>query len=300
MATEDKMGATSFEPPYNFIREKLKDGKVIPFLGAGASLCGRESKVRWASPESCFLPNASELAEYLEYLSEFPSGESAELTRVAQYFDGVTGRGGLDSELHKIFARDYQPTALHYHLAEFPTNLLIVTTNYDTLLERAFIERGRPFDLVIYNTSSQTFLLRQHGKQPEKVVPNEFTLQLGKVPVIYKMHGAAHPEDAELDSYVITEDDYVDFLTRMASKTAIPAPLAESFRRSHFLFLGYGLQDWNLRVILHSLWKDWERRYAAWAIQHKASVLEREFWKGRKLTIYEMTIDEFLKKLQQP
>ena len=30
--------------------------------------------------------------------------------------------------------------------------------------------------------------------------------------------------------------------------------LVEKLRRCHFLFLGYELQDWNVRVILHRIW----------------------------------------------
>jgi hypothetical protein len=74
------------------------------------------------------------------------------------------------------------------------------------------------------------------------------------------MHGNADATDQERDSYVITEDDYVEFLSRMASQTALPATFAEPFRKSHFLFLGYGLRDWNLRVVLHKIWKTWPNR----------------------------------------
>ena len=116
--------------------------------------------------------------------------------------------------------------------------------------------------------------------------------------VIFKMHGAPDPADEERDSYVITEDDYVEFLARLANQTAIPACFAEPFRRRHFLFLGYGLKDWNLRVILYQVWKEWpRRRYASWAIQHQTEALEREFWSRKQLSIYEMTIADFLARL---
>ncbi len=79
---------------------------------------------------------------------------------------------------------------------------------------------------------------------------------------------------------------------RLVDNSAIPACFDEAFRRSHFLFLGYGLKDWNLRVILHKVWQEWpRRRYASWAIQHRAEPLEREFWARRDLTIFEMPID---------
>jgi len=288
------------EPPYELIRDGLAKGRVIPFLGAGVSLGSRMNGQSWTSPRSDFLPSATELANYLDRRSGFPSGEPPELSRVAQYFDGVAGRGGLDDELHAVFARDYKPSPIHYYLADFP-NLIIVTTNYDDLQERAFREKGRPFHIVVYRTSSPTFLVWEHGATEARETPaNELDLPVGQIPIIYKMHGTCDPGNTERDSYVITEDDYVEFLSRMTSLTAIPAVFAEPFRRSHFLFLGYGLRDWNLRVILHKIWQTWpRRRYSSWAIQHHAQRLEQEFWSRRLLTIYELSIAEFLENLQR-
>ena len=287
------------EPPYELIYDGLRKGKVIPFLGAGVSLGERQPGQSWVSPDSGFLPSATELANYLDRRSGYPSGEPIDLTRIAQYFDGVAGRGGLDDELRSVFARTYKPAPIHYYLAQFP-GILIVTTNYDDLQERAFRELGKPFHVVAYRTGSTTFLLWEHGQtNPRECLANELDLQAGTIPIIYKMHGNADPADQERDSYVITEDDYVEFLSRMASQTALPATFAEPFRKSHFLFLGYGLRDWNLRVVLHKIWKTWpNRRYASWAIQHKAQRLEREFWSRRLLTIYELTVDSFLTQLK--
>ena len=286
------------EPPYELIRDGLKRGRVIPFIGSGASLVGRPPGEEWNCPQCSFLPKASELANYLDHRSGFPSIEPPELSRVAQYFDGVAGRGGLNDELHDVFAKGYKPSSLHYYLADFD-NLLIVTTNYDDLLERAFREKGRAFCVVVYKTGNPAFLVwESSASKPREFLANELDLPVGHIPIIYKMHGAADAEDPDRDSYVITEDDYVEFLARMASMTAIPAVFARPFQRSHFLFLGYGLKDWNLRVILYKIWKDWARRYASWAIQHQAQPLERVFWSRRDLTIYEMSIDDLLKKLQ--
>jgi len=287
------------EPPYEFILDNLSKGKVVPFLGSGASLDLRPLDAKWKSPSDPFLPTAGELAEYLDRRSGYPEEEVIDLARVAQYFDGVTGREGLNEELHEIFSKAYAPAQIHEFLATFEANLLMVTTNYDDLLERAFNQHQRPFDLVIYNTANENLQYLEHGKQEAvEVEPNEFILEMGKLPVIFKMHGTFNPKDAERGSYVITEEDYVEFLARMSRTRAIPVAFAESFRRSYFLFLGYGLRDWNLRVVLHRIWKDRPNGKNSWAIQHQASDLERQFWLKRKLTIYDLTIQEFLQKLQ--
>lgn len=290
---------TRLELPHAYILERLQKGRVIPFLGAGASLVGRPLSATWTGPSSGFLPRSVELAEYLDERSSYPSGVPTELPRVAQYFDGVMGRGGLDDELHEVFSRDYAPSRLHHWLAGFD-GLTIVTTNYDQLLERAFQLRGRPYHVVVYRTGAPSFYFFEHGAAEPREVQADATLDFGGITVIYKMHGAADPVTPDRDSYVITEDDYVEFLSRMVTATAIPTMFAEPFRRSHFLFLGYGLRDWNLRVILHRIWRDLPRRFASWAIQHRAEPLESEFWSKRGLTIYESGIDEFLDRLDVP
>ena len=109
-------------------------------------------------------------------------------------------------------------------------------------------------------------------------MPTTLIYRVGESPILFKMHGSADPEDTDRDSYVITEDDYVEFLSRMTSKIAIPKPFAKPFRKSHFLFLGYGLRDWNLRVILYKIWQSYPRKkYASWAIQHQANELEKRY-----------------------
>ena len=53
---------------------------------------------------------------------------------------------------------------------------------------------------------------------------------------------------------MITEDDYIDYLGRSELTAVVPVALAAKLRRSHFLFLGYEMADWNLRLILNRIW----------------------------------------------
>lgn len=295
---------TGAEPPYELIRDRMGRARVIPFLGAGASLVNHPSDQDWNSPKCDFLPKAWELAGYLDRKSGFPSQAAPELTRVAQYFEGVAGRQGLDDELRDVFARQYRAGPLHDYLAESKCRLL-VTTNYDLLIENAFEVKQRSYHRVVYRTGSPTLLYQKYDAAEKKaselveLVPNELVIPTDGLSIIYKMHGSADLMSETRDSYLITEDDYIQFLARMVSNTAIPAIFAELFKTSHLLFLGYGLQDWNLRVILHKIWQEWPSRRAAWAFQHRALPLEKEFWGRRQLTIYERTIDQFLQGMRE-
>jgi SIR2-like domain len=292
----------TLEPPYPFIVDSLQNGRVIPFLGAGASLGCPVSESATTGPSAIeSLPSGGELARRLAARTRFPGGKDPALATVAQYFEDVAGgRSALNLDLRQIFDRDYEPSGLHRYLAGIPHPLLIVTTNYDDLIERAFREANRRFDLVVHTTDprvGQRVYWIEHGAtEPQRVSPKTLDLDLENVTVIYKMHGAVDRALATRDQFVITEDDYVDFLTRMTRKTAVPALFAQPFEQKHFLFLGYGLRDWNLRVVLNRVSKGASRApgLRSWAIDADPSILEMRFWQGRGVEIYKMTIDGFL------
>ena len=300
-------------PPYPLIVNQLNDSKVIPFLGAGASLGGRKPGEAWKKGVRSFLPTAGELAGHLADTTAFPADEVRELATVAQYFSVVGGRQPLTEELHTIFNSDYKPGPLHEFLAGVSAPLLIVTTNYDDLIERALDDenrrlghRARPYEVVIHTTEADTgdlLLWWPYGEsEPREVSPNKLDIDLEKRTVVYKMHGAIDRGKAVRDQYVITEDDYIDFLTRMTTGKAVPAIFAELFQTRHFLFLGYGLKDWNLRVVLNRVEKDLRRPkgITSWAIQHNPSELEKLFWSGRGVQVYDQLLDDFVRHLKIP
>jgi hypothetical protein len=269
----------------------------------GASLAGPDKDVATCPPTAWNL--TCQLASKANFPAE--KGEKLDLAKVAQYMEVVSGRDALQRSLRKIFDHDYTLLPLHQFLADIPTPLLIVTTNYDDLIERAFRDKmnGRPYDLVIHSNDQETgnWLLHwEYGRpEPKKVIPNKLDINVEERTVIYKMHGTVFrpPLHSEQDQYVISEDDYIDFLTRMTKKTAIPAIFAQPFQSRPFLFLGYGLRDWNWRVILNRIEKDWPRRkdIKSWAIQKEVSELERRLWQERGVEVFEMPIDQFLKDL---
>lgn len=290
-------------PPYPLIRESLSQGRVIPFLGAGASLGGRTAKSAWKVGTTSFLPTGLELARHLAARTEFPADQAADLATVAQYFDVIGGRLGLQEELRTIFNTDYPLTSLHLHLASIEAPLLIITTNYDDLIERALRKHNRPYDLVVHTTDAalgDRLLWTPHGEVvPQRVLPNKLSIDLKQVTVVYKMHGAVDRDISTRDQYVITEDDYIDFLVRMTKNKAIPFIFAEPLLTRYFLFLGYGLYDWNLRVVLSRVAKSLSsnQQRKSWAIQYKPSALEKRFWQKRNVEIYDMLLDEFVLKL---
>jgi hypothetical protein len=306
-------------PPYGLIWNRLKAGKVVPFLGAGASFVGRPPDAKWDATRPTFLPSGLELAHFLANEAEFPSRDPFDrddLAKVSSYYAEIGGRRTLRERLREVLNHPYQSGSLHEFLAAVPAPLVIVVTNYDTLVEQAFRAAGKPYDLVVYPADRKDFangvLWWRHGiVEPLVTTPNELDIDLAKTTVVYKMHGTFFPDTAEWDNFVITEEDYVEFLSRMTmtNSNAIPSLFYPYFRERSFLFLGYSLRDWNLRVVLKNLSKNLPKRSAdsgddedqlpSWAIQRNPSELEGKLWARRRVAIFDLPLDEFVSKMRE-
>jgi SIR2-like domain len=287
----------------------LLEGRVVALLGAGANLCGRPAGAGWERGR--YLPSGAELSRHLAARFDYPDADLDELGRVSEYAYVMTGSGPLYDQLHEIFDADYAIGPLHRFLAGLPARLraagldgvspLLLTTNYDDALERALDEAGEPFDVVSYMADGEhsgKFVHRAPGGEAVIVErPNEYrALRPGERVVILKMHGAVDRSggDAPWDSYVITEDHYIEYLAHTELANLVPVTLTARLRRSHFLFLGYSMRDWNLRVILHRIWGEQKLKYKSWAVQRRPSELDREFWELRGVDVLDVPLDEYV------
>jgi hypothetical protein len=297
---------------YRLVARAITDGRVVPFFGAGANLCGRPAGEMWRPGE--YLPSGSELSAYLAENFDYPVNEPLDLVRVSQYVALMTGSGPLYEELRRLFDVDYPPTPLHQFFASLPGILrdkgypvvhqLLVTTNYDDLLERSFRAAGEPYDLVAYVSEGEQRGKFLHELPSGEVIvidrPNEYrALSLDERTVILKIHGAVDRVNPERDSYVITEDHYIDYLTHTDISNLVPVTLAARLKRSHFLFLGYALRDWNLRVILHRIWGEQKLTYKSWAVQLHPSPIDEQYWRKRDVDILDVRLEDYVLALDQ-
>jgi SIR2-like domain len=259
------------------------------------------------------LPSGSELADYLAERYAFPADEPRDLIRVSQWVDLQAGDAALFEDLHGVFARRYKPNKLHCLVAALPEILrsqgqpvagqLVITTNYDDVLERAFRAARERVDVVWYAAEPDapgSFVhLRPDGKRVPIENPEEYRdFALEERSVILKLHGAVDRRNAEADSFVITEDHYIDYLALENIYDLIPAYLMRRMKKSNTLFLGYGMRDWNLRVILRHIWSGRKWPYASWAIQREPGDFDRRFWARHEVDIIEARLEDWVDTMQ--
>jgi hypothetical protein len=293
------------------VAKAILKGNVVPVLGAGANLCDRAPDEPWTPGSN--LPSGAELSMLLADEFDCEVVDRSDLVRVSQYADVTTGEGPLYAQLREVFVQDYVVPSLHRFLAGLPgwmvdndrppRTQLILSTNYDDLVEHALRDAGVEFDLVRYvaNGPNQGLFVHEQPDGSEHVVaiPNEYdAVDPERRTVVLKIHGAIDREDPRQDSYVITEDHYIEYLTRTNPSELIPVKLLDKLVNSHFLFLGYGMRDWNLRVILHRILALRELDWTSWAVQDRVDRLDEKLWRKRQVELHECRLSDYVSALR--
>lgn len=289
-------------------------GNLVVFLGAGANADDRDEPYR---PGSGMLPDDRDLTKYLASLLGLKD-EPLHLAEVAQYVRATRGEPELFEWIRQVLRVDSEPGPVHRYLAGLPARLgnryqMIVTPKYDAALEKAFKQANEDFDVAVYmapgTEETGRFVHLPWGKPPQPIAkPNEYTgfpiaaedRKLRRT-VIVRINGAVDDPAAGLpweDNYVITEDDYIDYLSGRAVEEVVPGQILAKLMKANYLFLGYTISDWRLRVFLQRIWKGPKLgRAKYWAVEHEPDVLERDLWQQACVSLYQASLTEYLRGL---
>ena len=279
-------------PDFAEIARRLKAGTIVPFFGAGASM-------------ACGMPSARELAERIAKVGKYPEQSASDLAHVASYCV-QTGADDVvlkDAIREALGSRHASPGRLHRLIASSACQetRLLVTTNYDTLVEDSLAHRS-PWVVVDRGEPGQVWCRSSGTGSWDAVESKELRRVIGdsRRPVVLKLHGHFEREDRDHDSFLITEEAYVDFLGR-SDGLQIPPALALSISQRSMLFLGYGLRDWNVRVLLHKLASRPSARggrVQSWAVVREPSAADRALWEARNVRMYDIDLNAFAQGLE--
>lgn len=226
------MGGSLDDKDWKLLLYRIREGRCTPFLGAGADF-----KV---------LPLGSDVAEQWSKEHGYPLTDTANLARVSQYlsvtYDPMFPKETLSASFKRYAPPDFSaPDEPHGILSRLPLPIYM-TTNYDDFMIRALASQGRNGVREVCR-----------WKKDIEDLPSEFDdgyVPSVQRPVVFHLHGHF---DAPR-SMVLTEDDYLDFLVRIATEPQIlPPRIEEAFSDSTVLFLGYALADWDFRVLFRTL-----------------------------------------------
>ena len=233
---EEQQAISLDEGDWDNLLANIEAGSCTPFLGAGACV-----------PR---LPSAADLAQEWSEKYGYPLDDRSDLSRVAQFLATTRSNTFPKLQIKKRFdgllLSDASPETdlldLHGLLAGLPLPVY-VTTNYDDLMLRALRARNKSprQELCRWNNLIKQSYPSVYDSDPD-YQPTVSD------PLVYHLHGSIQFPP----SLVLTEDDYLDFLINMDEKL-LPPRIQEAFTGASILFLGYGLNDWNFRLLFRTL-----------------------------------------------
>lgn len=204
--------------------EDYKKGKIILFVGAGVSA-------------NLGLPTWSELIGQLAKELDFDPDvfkTYGDFLALAEYYKIKKGsignlRSWMDREWHNPTI-DVSKSEIHRYLAEgvFP---IIYTTNYDNWIEKAYDHYGIEFNKIV--KVSDISECRPNRKE------------------IIKLHG----DFSDDNSIVLSETSYYE---RLQFETPLDIKLRADVLGKSVLFIGYSLQDINIRHLFYKLSNLWD------------------------------------------
>jgi hypothetical protein len=222
------------EEDWDRLTKKINLKMCTPFLGAGASY-----------PT---LPLGSQIARTWAKECGYPFTDVSNLVRVAQFVaiqeeDGMAPKEDILELLQGQGPPDFsKPDEIHRLVADLELPVYI-TTNYDNFMAKALM-RDHP------KREPRQEICKWHKVRQGQPVPLPSLAPTREHPLVFHLHG--HLSD--LNSLVLTEDDYLDFLITLSENAdLLPPTVQEAFTNSSVLFLGYSLEDMNFKVIFRKL-----------------------------------------------
>jgi hypothetical protein len=204
---------SAFLPPRLVLA--CRNGSLIPFFGSGVSMASG-------------IPSWSQLLEALGIPSDYVSDPHVEhdpLTQAELIAHGV-GTDALQRELRDRVKVVDRPTLAHYLLASLQLPVYL-TTNYDTLFEKAWADLGFVPPLVIKNDAD----VAQWALNDAKALP------ISGRTVLIKIHGDVAALNEQL---ILTRTDY---RRHYRINTDLFEVVKKVLRSGRVLFVGFSHRD---------------------------------------------------------
>jgi uncharacterized protein DUF4062/SIR2-like protein len=289
---------------YNEAKQDLIEGQIIPFIG---------QRVYGDGPLS-----TNELIRALAASDKETSEEPTCLATAAEYRERVVkSRHKFLRRLHEAIVEQSAQAIippLYKLLVNVKTPSLIVSATYDLILENVLQKKladdGKSLVIVSHIVHSQDS--RDEGKlvvfrgdaYPEFCFADQFDRKDADV-VVYKPLGSPllHDRfelDEGIDTVVITELDYLNFLGRLENElTKIPSAFSRSFQLRSLLFLGYALDVWQYRLVMQVFQSIGfrEGEVCTLAVREPKSTMEQLAWKRLEADLIPMDPGDFARQV---
>ncbi len=230
----------------------VADGRAVLFLGAGFS--HGVTELDWPALIERLRPQVTDTSGW----------DTLDALDRAQLFVVANGRDCLEAELAGLLPTAEvlgdKVTDFHREVLKMPFPI-IVTTNYDGLVEATLNDLGETYRLIVDEDEVVDAFAREDDCR-----------------LVIKMHG-----DLWLgDTIVLTREDYLTYEHRRPKMVALLHSLLLS---RTFFFFGFGLSDPNFLLLFHKVLQQGVRSRSAYAVMREPNSLLVKYWAGHRVEI---------------
>jgi hypothetical protein len=238
------------------------------------------------------------------------------LSSISSFYENLLDRTRLWNDLRQVFSHKITSRPIHALIAQIAkahlsrpgaVDYLVITTNYDTLIEQALEAAHVPYAALVTERKTHKVVVRFSPDVPNAAAltdrnkdffPNDFVLlHPSSLVVIYKMHGCLHPALGQTeDGIVISDDDYVNYLARLeATGGMVPSHVKTLMRAKAFLFLGYSLKDWNFRIMFEAVLRTRQiaEEVRDYSVMYSFGRYEERFLEKNRITVILSDLGDF-------
>jgi hypothetical protein len=274
------------ETTINEVIEGIREGSVVPYLGAGALKGAVNTKTGDPIPadsDSLILAmnNGQPMAPRLMY--EFPrAAMSVELKR---------GRSAVNRFLDATYGQEsWSRAPLHDWLASIKPNY-VVDINRDTQLQESYADRPHTLVRGISRIAGTDYRFRIHhydgsSYSAKEIDQSEVDTSL---PILFKPMGSPLPDA----TYIASDADYVDYISELMGGFAIPSFLKTYRKDKQYLFMGLSMNRDTERMVMSDIIYS-AGSPAGWALIPDPSDKERRFCEKMNIEIIEADTEALL------
>jgi len=266
------------------IKKELRNQTTVPYFGLGIfkDTQTKEGEQIPFDSDSMILAlnNGRPMSQRLMF----------EYSRAAMHLEERRGVDYLRQLVNHLYTKDFEPTSLHKIIVDMMPRY-IIDTNRDSKLQELLAYEAH---CMIVGKSRITAEKNRYETYEYDVENKKYFLVDDSVldsaqKILFKPMGSTLPEP----SFVISDADYVDWLTEAMGGFALP-PILKTYRKTKkYLFLGTSFDRDTDRMVANELTMDLEGGYII--TDKELSKKEKKFVEKHNLEVIPLSLEEFTK-----
>jgi len=267
------------------IKKEIRNQSTVPYFGLGVfkGTLTKEGEEMPYDSDSMILKmnNGRRMSDRLMF----------EYSRAAMHLEQRRGLDYLNQLTNFIYTKDFEPTPLHKAIIDMSPRYIIDTNRDSKFQELLAFE---PHCLIVGKArimaDANRYELFEYDVENKKYFQVEEEALDEAKKILFKPMGTPLPEP----SFIMSDADYVDWLTEAMGGFAVP-PVLKSYRKTKkYLFLGTYFDRDTDRMVANELTLTLEGGYVV--TDQPLGKKEKKFVDKHNLEVLEMSLEDFIKE----